>query len=481
MVRKLDPNQTCRLGRKLYGNVSITTLAEELTGFRFNFKSKGMDLSNQKSRPSEDATFQRLNEIILKYPGPEFRTPQVQSELVKILRDKVKHTIFSQDMTNNSLPSSTVHEFILSLMSVREKIRGDFEGANRYTNQMHSNNTNNNNNNDNGADINFAQNERQRFENRPNHNKSNNNYNKPNPCYICGRNTHPTRGCPLVEHPDRNQEIGIPFKDSTQGRLWKSNDNGGPYGLLHNNLRLDGTPYHRAGDQNGTPYHRAGDQNQQRREEGKPPSITLLASKVNSIIPSPVKTHSDFLTVVITLLHPEAIARGTEEILREGEMDVVEEVTKAVAEVTQIRAEEDTKAEAAVASTPNTITETKEVTALLDTGCLVGDCISQESINSLNAFNYLFDTNTTICSGFDNTCETKFKSLDLNISFINELNLFKENFNTTVTVLRKSKIDLIIGRETIKKYNLSKRLPSHFEAPIKLTDARLIKEAFADT
>jgi hypothetical protein len=116
---------------KLYGNVSITTLAEELTGFRFNFKSKGMDLSNQKSRPSEDATFQRLNEILLKYPGPEFRTPQVQAELVKILKDKVKHTIFSQDMTKSSLPSSTVHEFILSLMSVREKIRGDFEGANR--------------------------------------------------------------------------------------------------------------------------------------------------------------------------------------------------------------------------------------------------------------------------------------------------------------------------------------------------------------
>jgi hypothetical protein len=64
-------------------------------------------------------------------------------------------------------------------------------------------------------------------------------------------------------------------------------------------------------------------------------------------------------------------------------MDVVEEETKAVAEVTQIRAEEDSKAEAAVTSTPNTIiTETKEVTALLDTGCLVGDCISQETIKS---------------------------------------------------------------------------------------------------
>ena len=64
--------------------------------------------------------------------------------------------------------------------------------------------------------------------------------------------------------------------------------------------------------------------------------------------------------------------------------------------------------------------------------------------------NYLFDTYTTICSGFDNTCETKFKSLNINISFINEINIFKESFSTTVTVLKKSKIDLIISRETIK-------------------------------
>ncbi len=93
----------------------------------------------------------------------------------------------------------------------------------------------------------------------------------------------------------------------------------------------------------------------------------------------------------------------------------------------------------------------------------------------------MFDTFTTICSGFDNTCETKFKSINLKISFINEINHFQEDFNTTVTVLKKSKIDLIIGRETIKKYNLCKRLPSHFEASIKLTDDyQLIKEPFAD-
>ncbi len=121
---------------KLYGNVEITTLTEEVTRFQFNFRSKGMDLANPKSRPSEDATFQKLNEILIKYPGPEFSTPKVQTELVRILKEKVKHTLFRQDMSNNALPTSTAQEFILSLMSVREKIREDFEGAKRYNNQM---------------------------------------------------------------------------------------------------------------------------------------------------------------------------------------------------------------------------------------------------------------------------------------------------------------------------------------------------------
>ena len=54
-----------------------------------------MDLRDPNGRPQEDVIFQKLNEILLKYPGPEFRTPKVQADHVKILRDKVKHSIFS--------------------------------------------------------------------------------------------------------------------------------------------------------------------------------------------------------------------------------------------------------------------------------------------------------------------------------------------------------------------------------------------------
>jgi hypothetical protein len=50
---------------------------------------------------------------------------------------------------------------------------------------------------------------------------------------------------------------------------------------------------------------------------------------------------------------------------------------------------------------------------------------------------------------------------EINLSFLNEIASFFEHFTTTVIVLKDSPIDLIIGRETIKKLRLIDRLPSH--------------------
>ena len=55
----------------------------------------------------------------------------------------------------------------------------------------------------------------------------------------------------------------------------------------------------------------------------------------------------------------------------------------------------------------------KDIQALLDTGCLVGDCISQNVVDTLDASHLLYDVNTTICSGFNNECENKFKFLKI--------------------------------------------------------------------
>jgi hypothetical protein len=50
----------------------------------------------------------------------------------------------------------------------------------------------------------------------------------------------------------------------------------------------------------------------------------------------------------------------------------------------------------------------KDIKALLDTGCLVGDCISKQVVDSLNDPHLLFDIITTICSGFNNQCQDRF-------------------------------------------------------------------------
>ena len=213
-----------------------------------------MNLHDSGTRITEDLQFQRLNSILMKYPEAEYKTPSVQIELVKILKDKVKNSIFGQDISNSKLPSSTVNEFIFALISVREKIRGSIEAAQRYTDAMQSNATADyNNNNNNSTDINPSQYKRQRLDNHSTQSRNNSSNDMPIPCYMCGRNNHTTKKCPLKLHPDRNQEYGIPFKDSTKGRQWKSNEIGGQHGLLHYTLRLDGTPYQPASDQNGPP------------------------------------------------------------------------------------------------------------------------------------------------------------------------------------------------------------------------------------
>ena len=104
----------------------------------------------------------------------------------------------------------------------------------------------------------------------------------------------------------------------------------------------------------------------------------------------------------------------------------------------------------------------KLVQALLDSGCLVGDCISQDVVNSLNARHLVVNIHTTICSGFDNTCSDSHPSLIIKITFIPETTFLKESFTRRVYVLPKSPVDIIIGRKTIKDINFINSTPSHF-------------------
>jgi hypothetical protein len=202
---------------KLYGNAVITTLEEELQNFTFSFKSKGMDLRYSESRVTEDAKFQTLNDILLRYQTDEYLTPARQVKLVAIMNRKVKNLIFSQDMATNGMANTTVHEPILSLMNVRETITVHIERASRYIQAMHPDSQNYN------RDGNDEENSRRKKRKRGKSMDTNDGKSQTllPPCMICGRNTHYFKKCSLSAHPDRNAENGIPFKDSTNGKLWK--------------------------------------------------------------------------------------------------------------------------------------------------------------------------------------------------------------------------------------------------------------------
>jgi hypothetical protein len=158
---------------------------------------------------------------------------------------------------------------------------------------------------------------------------------------------------------------------------------------------------------------------------------TLLTSVIDKIDLNKTN-HPDYLSLFIylpptqmNLMEEEGEAEGTEEeVLSPGvKMDV------AAGEAVQ---------------------DNLLVQAKLDTGCLVGDCMSQEIVDKLNASHLVVNINTTICSGFNNQCSSDFPSLLIKITSIHENSFLKESFDPRVLILPKSPIDIIIGRKTIK-------------------------------
>jgi hypothetical protein len=87
---------------------------------------------------------------------------------------------------------------------------------------------------------------------------------------------------------------------------------------------------------------------------------------------------------------------------------------------------------------------TRLVQALLDTGCLVGDCISQEVVNSLNA-RHLVVKCDPICSGL---ITVRIPSI-VNIKITLFMKTFCKFSQEKVYILQKP-VDIIIGKKTIK-------------------------------
>jgi transposase InsO family protein len=114
----------------------------------------------------------------------------------------------------------------------------------------------------------------------------------------------------------------------------------------------------------------------------------------------------------------------------------------------------------------NRISSGLNVDALLDSGSLAGNFISTSSFNILQeAEEYSFSVDgprLPICSGLDSECvlipATTYNLL-IKFSLENEKTF---SFSALFRILPNTPFDLIIGRETIKQFNLALMLPSHF-------------------
>ena len=104
---------------------------------------------------------------------------------------------------------------------------------------------------------------------------------------------------------------------------------------------------------------------------------------------------------------------------------------------------------------------TNEIKTLLDTGSLAGDFIARRCVLNLKLESLIVTSKKRIvCSGLDNKCYDISNSLALHVFYFSEKLNKIAHFDINAIVLDSSPLDLIIGRNTLRQYQLFDQLPS---------------------
>ena len=118
--------------------------------------------------------------------------------------------------------------------------------------------------------------------------------------------------------------------------------------------------------------------------------------------------------------------------------------------------------------------EKRLVEAVLDTGNHASDFVASRIIKKLNLRKYIIESNSkTVCSGLDNACYDTSKSMQLLVSYFDELSNKYDVFEIAAVVLEKSPLDLILSKSTILKYDLVHKIPSQFFSTTPITGVPL--------
>ena len=105
--------------------------------------------------------------------------------------------------------------------------------------------------------------------------------------------------------------------------------------------------------------------------------------------------------------------------------------------------------------------------ALLDTGSLAGDFVAARTVKELHLDPFILtDRSKLVCSGLDNSCYDVSSYIALLVSYFSEtLNKYVV-IELKATILNSSPIDLVIGRDSIRKYNLFSEIPIQLASPV---------------
>ena len=100
---------------------------------------------------------------------------------------------------------------------------------------------------------------------------------------------------------------------------------------------------------------------------------------------------------------------------------------------------------------------------MLDSGSLAGDFIAKRVVSQLKVEHHVVSNKSrTVCSGLDSKCYDISNILALYVFYFNELLKNVAYFKINANIL-ESPIDLLIGRKTIKKFDLFNQGPSQLK------------------
>lgn len=264
-------------------------------------------------------------------------------------------------------------------------------------------------------------------------------------CHNCGKIGHLSTTCRYLGNPRCNPTTQ-PWDQSPMGLWWKSHGHKSFNAKGEQSLPVQEVQEEVSLRDRNTYTGGNAKPNFAKKKDFKKKNCKLRTTLLSSII---LKSSTEFLSVTLSVNSQTRKRRSTDRTDLRGLPAL------GVAEM-----------EAVDPRHPDTSSTTPafpvEARALLDSGSLAGDFINNKTLLALKGQPYIRKTDTPlrVCSGLDNACVDSFDVIDIQLSFLR--NNIKYTMILQMRISGKSEVDVILGRDTIRKYNLADLCPEFF-------------------